>query len=71
MDPTACFYRFVNCCCSGDLDEAKQAINDLNDWYVREGFPANFPRQNDGSATPIPAKFVHEMVRVFEKATSA
>jgi len=60
MDPTACFERFIGAVVDGDHEEATAAINDLNDWNLRGGFPAKFPD------VPIPARFVSGLVRAFE-----
>jgi hypothetical protein len=64
MDPDACFERYIGAVVDGDTLEAFYAINDLSDWYLKGGFPAKFP----GGETPIPAKFVHELVVTFKLA---
>ena len=43
MDQTVCFERFIGDVVGGDHEEATATINDLNDWYLRGGFPAKFP----------------------------
>lgn len=39
MDPDACVERIVNAINDSDLEEALEAVNDLENWIRRGGFP--------------------------------
>jgi hypothetical protein len=61
MDPDACFYSFIGAVVDNDLQGAVEALEDLLSWQKRGGSPAHFPRQDDGTPTPIPAQFLRGM----------
>jgi len=62
MDPNELFLRFVGAVCDGDRATALSSISRLE---MEEG-TAYFPRQDDGSKTPIPSDFIRNLAAMLD-----
>jgi hypothetical protein len=71
IDPDATFRRFVNCVCDDDIEEAEAALDDLTEWINKGGFAPSFPRQIDGSQTPVPFAFIQNLRAVLSSHNAA
>ena len=66
MDPNAAFYSFIGAICDGDYVAAAEYLANIREWMEKGGFAPDFPRQDDGGKTPIPAKFVKNLDKALQ-----
>jgi len=53
------FLRFIGAVCDGNRNSAYALAEEMDNRVQQGGeSPPKFPRQDDGSKTPVPAKFI-------------